>query len=149
MEMVPYTWHVYFTCPKRVFYFGTVKWAIFLQISNSGSRWHTMTCLISKWGRISPGVQWKWSQTSDTCISCVVHFGRVKCAIYLQISNWACCMLKVHAPYWWLAWLPPRWKSFYIIKAFLAHHQLWHPCPGLWTWNILWIPIGLRRIFGD
>ena len=32
----------------------------FLQISNSGSRWHKWTCLTSKWDRILPGIQWTW-----------------------------------------------------------------------------------------
>ena len=51
------------------FLFGTVKCAIFLQISNSGSILWKWTCFTSKWGRISPEIQCIWSQTQDVKIT--------------------------------------------------------------------------------
>ena len=38
---------------------------------NSASRWATGECEGSNQGKILPGIQWTWSQTLDTCLSCV------------------------------------------------------------------------------
>ena len=54
-----------FTFPTFVFHFGTVKCAIFLQISTSGSILWKWTYFTSKWGRISSVIQCTWSQTRD------------------------------------------------------------------------------------
>ena len=59
MDMVPDTWHVSVTCPSRV-----DTW-----FCNFWSLWATDKCEGSKWGRISPAIQWWWSQTRDTCPS--------------------------------------------------------------------------------
>ena len=61
--MVPDTWHVSVTCRHVSVTCRHVS------ITNSASRWATEVCQGSNWGRISPGIQWRWSQTHDTCPS--------------------------------------------------------------------------------
>ena len=46
---------------------------IYAWFCNSWSLWATDKFERSKWGKISPGIQWAWSQTRDTCPSRVCH----------------------------------------------------------------------------
>ena len=59
MVSVPDTWHVSCMCLH----------VIYTWFSNFWSLWATVKCERSKWGTISPGIQWTRSQTRDTCPS--------------------------------------------------------------------------------
>ena len=61
MGIVPDTWHVSVTCPSRV-----DTW-----FCNSWFLWATDKCEGSKWGRISPAIEWWVVQTRGTCPACV------------------------------------------------------------------------------
>ena len=59
MGMVSDTWHVSVTC----------RHVIYTWFCNFWTHWATDKYEGSKWGRISPGIQWAWSQTPGICLS--------------------------------------------------------------------------------